>query len=102
MVRSILLTASLCVACGKLAWSCTPEVQIQFGLSWFLQKTVLVFFTYDPPPVQKLDLSTVSKIRDEKNLGHSEKNIFNKHFQGANSELNSLYFSKENTLNSEE
>ena len=27
-----------------------------------------------------------------KNLGHSEKKIFNKHFQGANSELNSLYF----------
>ena len=42
-----------------------------------------------------------------KNLGHSEKKIFNKHFQGANSELNSLslyiyIFSKENTLNSEE
>ena len=40
-------------------------------------------------------------LRDEKNLGHREKKIFNKHFQGANSELNSL-FSKENTLNSEE
>ena len=26
-----------------------------------------------------------------KNLGHSEKKMFNKHFQGANSELNSLY-----------
>ena len=26
-----------------------------------------------------------------KNVGHSEKNIFNKHFQGANSELNFLY-----------
>ena len=26
------------------------------------------------------------------NLGHSEKKIFNKHFRGANSELNSLYF----------
>ena len=39
----------------------------------------------------------------KKKLGHSEKNIFNKHFQGANSELNSLsFFSKENTLNSEE
>ena len=25
-------------------------------------------------------------------MGHSEKKIFNKHFQGANSELNSLYF----------
>ena len=33
-----------------------------------------------------------SFIRDEKNLGHSKKKIFNKHFQGANSELNSLYF----------
>ena len=30
-----------------------------------------------------------------KNLGHSEKRIFNKHFQGANSELNSLYLRQE-------
>ena len=35
-------------------------------------------------------------------MGHSEKKIFNKNFLGANSELNSLYISKENTLNSEE
>ena len=41
-------------------------------------------------------------LLEMKNLGHSEKNIFNKHFQGANSELNSLYFPRKNTLNSEE
>ena len=35
-------------------------------------------------------------------MGHSEKKIFNKHFQGANSELKFSIFSKENTLNSEE
>ena len=28
--------------------------------------------------------------RDEKNSGHSEKNIFNEHFQNANLEPNSL------------
>ena len=31
-------------------------------------------------------------LKMKKNVGHSEKNIFNKRFQGANSELNSLYF----------
>ena len=36
-------------------------------------------------------LLVISEL-EMKNLGHSENNIFNKHFQGANSELNSLYF----------
>ena len=32
------------------------------------------------------------ELLEMKNLGHTENNTFNKHFQGANSELNSLYF----------
>ena len=36
--------------------------------------------------------SFLSFLTDEKNLGRSEKKNFNKHFQGAYSELNSLYF----------
>ena len=36
-------------------------------------------------------LTTLTLLLEMKNLGHSEKNIFNKHFQGANSELKILY-----------
>ena len=40
-------------------------------------------------------------LRDQRTWAIAKK-YFNKHFQGANSELNSLYFPIKNTLNSEE
>ena len=39
------------------------------------------------------------KIQRWNNLGHSEKMIFNKHFQGANSKLNSIYFPRKTPWN---
>ena len=46
-----------------------------------------------PPPLShKMRKLRPKLITDEKILGHSEKNIFNKHFQGTNSELNLYIF----------
>ena len=45
----------------------------------------------EPENLAKIPLS-VEFLRDEKNLGHSEKKILNIQLQGHDSELNSLYF----------